>query len=58
MKWPPSLNNEAEAEAYEYFDKNIRPLPKNSAGKIDSNQRGFKKNDVDAFRNSYVLVFF
>jgi hypothetical protein len=46
------LSDEAELEAYEYFNKNIRPLPKDSNGNIDSGQKGFQNNDVDAFRHA------
>lgn len=58
MKLPHVLKNEAEAEGYEYFDKNIRALLKNTAGKIDPSQRGFQDNDVDAFRHAYVSGVF
>jgi hypothetical protein len=51
-------SNEAEVEAYEYFVKNIRPLPKNQNGKIDPSQIGFQDNDVDAFRHAYVSGVF
>ncbi len=57
-KMPWTLKDEAESEAYEYFDKNIRTLPKDNLGKIDSNQRGFHDNDVDAFRHAYVSGVF
>ncbi len=56
MPW--TLSDEAELEAYEYFDKNIRPLPKGNDGRIDTNQRGFHNNDVDAFRHAYVSGVF
>lgn len=58
MKLPHVLKNEAETEGYEYFDKNIRALPKNTAGKIDPSQSGFQDNDVDAFRHAYVSGVF
>jgi hypothetical protein len=58
MRWPPDLKNEAELEAYVYFDSHIRPLPKKSDGSIDSLQRGFQDNDVDAFRHAYVSGIF
>lgn len=52
--WPPSLKNEACLEAYEYFDKNIRSLPKNANGKFDTESGLFVDNDIDAFRHAYV----
>ncbi len=58
MKEPRTLRNEARAEAYDYFDKNIRPLPKDNNGKIDPSQGGFYDNDVDAFRHAYVSGVF
>jgi hypothetical protein len=58
MKMPWTLSDEAEMEAYKYFDKNIRPLPKDSNGNIDSGQKGFQDNDVDAFRHAYVSGVF
>jgi hypothetical protein len=58
MKEPHHLKNEAEAEAYEYFDRNIRALPKDGKGKIDPSQIGFHDNDVDAFRHAYVSGIF
>lgn len=58
MKWPNIIKNKAEAEGYEYFDKNVRRLPKDSEGKIDPSQKGFYNNDVDAFRHAYVSGVF
>ncbi len=58
MKLPNDISNEAEAECYEYFDKNIRPLPKDNNGKIDPSRGGFHDNDVDAFRHAYVSGVF
>lgn len=54
MKDPRKVRDEAEAECYEFFDKNIRSLPKDKNGKIDPSQDGFHDNDVDAFRHAYV----
>jgi hypothetical protein len=54
VRWPFSLRDEACLEAYEYFDKNIRPLPKNEQGKFDISSGLFMDNDVDAFRHAYV----
>ena len=47
---PWSLRDEAEIEGYVYFDKNIRELPKNSDGTINTSVSDFHDNDVDAFR--------
>jgi len=48
------LREEALHEAYEYFDENIRALPKDEAGQIDGTAFGLADNDVDAFRHAYV----
>lgn len=45
-------------EAYIYFDAHVRPLPKKPDGTIDTLQRGFQGNDVDAFRHAYVSGVF
>lgn len=58
MKLPGSLRDEAEKESYDYFDKNIRVLPKNPDGTINTSARGFHDNDVDAFRHAYVSGIF
>ena len=49
-----TIRNEALKEAYIYFDKKIRLLPKDKAGNIDESAAGFADNDVDAFRHAYV----
>jgi hypothetical protein len=51
-------SDEAESEAYEYFDKNIRPFPRGNNEKIDTNKGGFQNNDVDAFRHAYASGVF
>ena len=57
--WRPDLlKNEARDEAYEYFDKNIRPLLKKSDGTIDITAFGLENNDVDAFRHAHVSGVF
>ena len=56
--WPPNLRNEAEMEAYKYFDCSIRALPKNPDGSINTLAPGFFDNDVDAFRHAYVSGIF
>lgn len=54
MKTPKEYRDEAENEAYAFFDAHIRPLPKNSDGQINKVAPGFVDNDVDAFRHAYV----
>ncbi|MCY4643506.1 MAG: hypothetical protein OXB88_02715 [Bacteriovoracales bacterium] len=58
MKWPSTVMKEARDEAYEYFDKNIRPLTRGKNGKIDPSAVGLENNDVDAFRHAYVSGVF
>lgn len=58
MKWPETLRDEARDEAYAYFDKEIRPLPKTPEQKIDVEGPGLSDNDVDAFRHAYVSGVF
>ena len=55
---PDLLNIEARDEAYEYFDKNVRELPKDSEGEINSAAVGLSDNDIDAFRHAYVSGVF
>jgi hypothetical protein len=50
--------SEATKEAYIYFDKKIRPLPKDENDQIDTMAPGFVDNDVDAFRHAYVSGVF
>lgn len=52
------IKSEAENEAYQYFNDNIRPLPKTSEGKWDFSSGKFIDNDVDAFRHAYVSGVF
>jgi hypothetical protein len=57
MRWNPfSLKNEACLEAYDFFDKYVRKLPRKSDGNFD--ERDFGDNDVDAFRHAYVSGVF
>jgi len=56
--FPWVLKDEAQMEAYEYFDKYIRKLPKSPDGKIEDAAPGFQDNDVDAFRHAYVSGVF
>lgn len=55
---PDLLKNEARDEAYKYFDENIRPLKKDTSGKVDPSAEGLVDNDVDAFRHAYVSGVF
>ena len=48
------LIDEAEKEAMEYFDKNIRILPKKKNGSVDPYKANMHNNDADAFRHAYV----
>jgi len=58
MKDPCSLRKEAEKEAYEYFNKNIRKLPKDTNGDWDLSIDKFLYTDIDAFRHAYVSGVF
>ena len=49
-----TLKDEAQAELYQWFDKEIRPLPKNSDGTINKFAEGLVDNDIDALRHAYV----
>jgi len=49
---------DARMEAYEYFNKNIRPLPKLRNGRINPQAPGLDDNDIDAFRHAYVSGVF
>lgn len=55
---PFSTRDQARDEAYSYFDRRIRPLPKRPDGEIDVLAPGFDDNDVDAFRHAYVSGVF
>lgn len=58
MKDIYKIKNEAQEEAYRYFDQHIRPLPKKPDGQFNDHGRGFVDNDVDAFRHAYVSGVF
>lgn len=58
MKNPIILKDEARDEAYEYFDKEVRSLPRDKGGEIDPFAKGLEDNDVDAFRHAYVSAVF
>lgn len=49
-----TLKNEAQSELYNWFDKEIRPLPKNPDGTINEFADGLVDNDIDALRHAYV----
>ncbi|MCB9095050.1 MAG: hypothetical protein H6621_08290 [Halobacteriovoraceae bacterium] len=48
------MKNEARDELYQWFDKEIHPLPKKADGSIDPMGIGLVDNDVDAMRHAYV----
>jgi hypothetical protein len=52
------LFQEARDEAYKYFDRHIRRLPKKSNGSIDLGSSKLNDNDADAFRHAYVSGVF
>ena len=52
------LFEEARDEAYDYFDRHIRRLPRNSNGSIDLGSSKRNDNDVDAFRHAYLSGVF
>ncbi len=56
--WVNAIKDQAEQEAYKYFNDNIRPLPKTSSGKWDVASGAFRNTDVDAFRHAYVSGVF
>lgn len=49
-----TLKDGAQAQLYEWFDKEIRALPKGKDGKIDPMADGLVDNDVDAMRHAFV----
>jgi hypothetical protein len=49
-----TLKDEAQAQLYEWFDKEIRALPKRADGTIDPFGDGLDDNDVDAMRHAFV----
>lgn len=52
------LMDEAQREAYVYFDRHVRTLPKKPNGEINGKAPGLDDNDVDAFRHAYVSGVF
>lgn len=57
-RWPWLLKDQAQAEAYKYFDRNVRELPKLSNGQVNPTAVGLQDNDIDAFRHAYVSGVF
>ena len=53
LKTPWILRKEGQKEAYQYFDRHIRSLPKDKNGHIDKKLAKLSNNDVDAFRHAY-----
>lgn len=49
-----TLKDEAQAQLYEWFDKEIHSLPKRADGTIDPFSGGLVDNDVDAMRHAFV----
>lgn len=49
-----TLRDEAQAELYQWFDKEVRPLPKNPDETINEFGEGFVDNDIDGLRHAYV----
>ena len=48
------MKSEAELEAYQYFNDNIREFPKDANGNPIIDRTTAHNNDVDAFRHAYV----
>lgn len=48
-----TLKDEAQNQLYEWFDKEVRPLPKRPDGSIDPYGQGLVDNDVDALRHAF-----
>jgi hypothetical protein len=49
-----TLKDEAQNQLYEWFDKEVRSLPKKHDGTIDPYGHGLVDNDVDAMRHAFV----
>lgn len=52
------LKSKSEQEAYEFFDKFIRKLPRNADRSFNKLAGGFDDNDVDAIRHAYTSGIF
>ena len=57
MKDPWKIKDEAQAEAYEFFVKKVRPLSKDNSGNVDPSAHGLVDNDADAFRQKLTRRF-
>jgi hypothetical protein len=55
---PDLLRDEARDEAYQYFDENIRKLPRKPNGTFDESDPIYVNSDVDTFRHAYVSAIF
>ncbi len=53
-----ALKKEARDDAYDYFNKNIRPLSKLSNGNVHHEALGLEDNNVDAYRHAYASGVF
>lgn len=58
LEFAEKLRDEAWGEAYAYFDRHIRVLPRRADGKFNQTAPGFNDSDVDAFRHAYVSGVF
>lgn len=58
MNSPLKIKEQAQNEAYEYFDKHVRKLQKLLGGSMDPASPDLQDNDVDAFRHAYVSGVF
>ncbi len=52
------LKSKSEQEAYEFFDKFMRKLPRNPDHSFNKLTGGFDDNDVDAIRHAYTSGIF
>lgn len=52
------LKFKSEQEAYEFFDKYVRKLPRNGDGSFNKLAGGFDDNNVDAIRHAYTSGVF
>ncbi len=55
---PFDLKKKACNEAYEFFNKNIRKLPRRANGEFNEDFEEFSDSDIDAFRHAYVSGVF
>ena len=57
-KHPNKLKEECRQEAYDYYHKNIEPLPKKEDGSFDESTGKMSNNEADAFRHAYTSGVF